>query len=125
MTGTQEVVRMLREQADQSRAKGRPASADRMEAKADEYELHGRVANCRECPNTKPSSYSLAIFAYRGDGSSFAVGTCRCGFRQDAHQGEVHPMRQTVNTSDPAGCSGFESMAAESDLYYCGCEGWD
>lgn len=80
-------------------------------------DLTGRVARC-SCGNTKPSSYDLAFFEYRGEGSKSAEQTCVCGYDKAPHDPD-NPYHHNIK------CRDFRPRGPKDDLYYCGCRGWD
>ena len=98
-------------------------------------DLTGRVAQCAynnprgQCRSEKPSSLDLAFFEWRGEGSPAAVEHCVCGYHAVAHDPQVtrtyvRGNQQTV--VERGECSGFRPRGAwDTDLYYCGCRGWD
>ncbi len=84
--------------------------------------LTGRTAKCAECSRTAPSSDKLAFFEFRGEGSKSAQMLCKCGYYEVAHErkresGDPH-LRDVCEKFTPHG-------PYETDLYYCGCSGWD
>lgn len=85
--------------------------------------LEGRVAAC-QCGRTKPSNESLAFFEYRGEGSRVALERCgTCSYTEVAHKralepGNDHIKHITAHDFTPIG-------ALETDIFYCGCRGWD
>lgn len=86
-----------------------------------EAELVGRIAVCAECQNAKPSSFRLAFFTFRGEGSAFATRTCTCGFMDVAHEAKG---RRVPGTREV--CGTFTARgAASTDSFYCGCRGWN
>jgi hypothetical protein len=58
-----------------------------LEVAADQPDLTGRMAKCTytDCRSTKPSSFGLAFFEYRGPGSRYATDFCVCNFGKKAH----------------------------------------
>lgn len=80
--------------------------------------LEGRQAKCASCGHTAQSSYSLAFFKYRGEGSHDALHHCKnCMYYESAHNMPGRPF---------AKCKDFEPHGPyEYDEYYCGCRGWD
>jgi hypothetical protein len=87
--------------------------------------LEGRKAKCY-CGSIIDSSLSLAFFEYRGEGSNQAIDTCKhCRMYKCAH--EYDASRLDARTVVEKGhCPGFESAGpAETDIYYCGCRGFD
>jgi hypothetical protein len=77
--------------------------------------LEGRVATCAyRCGATRPSSYDLAFFEYRGPGCKDAELKCTCGYFKTAHG------------RGGFGCSSFKPHGPwADDQFYCGCRGWD
>jgi hypothetical protein len=77
--------------------------------------LEGRMAKCASCKNTRPSSYDLAFFEYKGPGSHRAGNMCKhCWYAKLPHDnGKI-----TDHVFKPHG-------PYEQDEYYCGCQGWD
>lgn len=87
-------------------------------------DLTGRVAKCTYCGRTNPSDAqlkgysSLPFFEFRGEGSK-AAAICKCGYAEVAHGCERDQQRRfTCGDYTPRG-------AWDSDLFYCGCRGWD
>lgn len=92
-------------------------------------DLTGRIARCG-CGATSPSSRKLPFFLFRGEGSYHALDNCKhCRYGQMAHDPaemakNVPHNRRTV--VEDGLCPGFEAHGAyETDIYYCGCRGWD
>jgi len=51
-------------------------------------DLNGRFAQCSYLPHghaKKPSSFNLAFFEFRGEGSREATDICKCGYAKVAH----------------------------------------
>lgn len=86
--------------------------------------LEGRFAECAYLPHghaRMPSSYDLAFFQFRGEGSREATEICVCGYARAAHDDDGR-LRMNLNSK----CPGFAARGAqETDKYYCGCFGWD
>ena len=109
---------------------GRPSCPvhDTTEVAQEQPNLTGREAVCG-CGTRRPSSLDLAFFEYCGPGSRDAVGMCVCGYADVAHdpnvmRTRVPSNRQTVIELEK--CSGFRPRGArETDMFYCGCRGWD
>jgi hypothetical protein len=83
--------------------------------------LKDRKAVC-SCGAAADSSPSLAFFEYRGPGSKSATELCQdCGYHKIVHQ-PINPStgRPGITTHEftPRGDVG-------TDLFYCGCNGWD
>lgn len=99
---------------------GIAAGAD--EVAEQQLNLEGRKAKC-SCGRTVDSSTSLPFFEFKGEGSRFATGICKCGYHECAH----HYSESRV-CKDPVECphGGFTPRGpAEFDSFYCGCRGWD
>lgn len=84
--------------------------------------LKGRKAMCSPCKSLVDSSPMLAFFEYRGPGSKSATEGCgECGYHKVVHQ-PINPStgRPGITTHEftPRGDVG-------TDLFYCGCRGWD
>jgi hypothetical protein len=87
-------------------------------------DLTGRKARCSYysyCGGEEDSTYNLAFFEYRGEGSFEAENRCKnCKFFHVAHTDTVRKSR------NPSVCNNFEAIGSlEYDLYYDGCRGWD
>ena len=83
--------------------------------------LKDRKATCN-CGKTVDSSTALAFFEYRGPGSKSATESCSdCRYHAVVHQ-PINPStgRPGIITHKfiPRGDVG-------TDLFYCGCRGWD
>lgn len=84
-------------------------------------DLSGRTAVCPSCnDNPEPSDVNLPFFEYRGPGSHRANCMCKnCGFYDVAH---VEPRKPNSMCQ----CRNFEPHGPyDTDLYYCGCWGWN
>jgi len=83
---------------------------------ASETELFGRTARC-SCGAERSSDYALAFFEYRGENSRAATVSClHCGYYEEAHDGRPHTHI----------CEHFEPHGAyDTDIFYCGCRGWN
>jgi len=86
-------------------------------------DLTGRRARCGVDHGEVDSSFDLAFFEYRGEGSPAATRSCgNCGYFEEAHdgkkEGKPHLQRFVCDSFEPKGAWDF-------DLYYCGCRGWD
>jgi hypothetical protein len=92
-------------------------------------DLTGRMADCDYRPDghaTKPSSFDLAFFEFRGEGSREATEICKCRMSRKLHDenGGKIPARKYAMLMK--GCAGFMPKGPqERDRYYCGCHGWD
>lgn len=87
-----------------------------------EQVLAGRTALC-QCGSEQPSSLKLAFFAYRGLGSDI-VHQCAepgCG-RYDYTHLPINPGTSRDGITDHAF---IPRTPFDTDLYYCGCKGWD
>lgn len=84
-------------------------------------DLAGRMALCETCGKQIASSLDLAFFEYRGSGSERANTQCKkCNYHLKAHLPEVMAKNNRLK------CTEFEPRGAfDTDLYYCGCRGWD
>lgn len=105
-------------------------------------DLTGRTARCAyfggkakyartadgKCDSQQPSSWELAFFEFKGEGSKDALESCgKCGFHQVAHtkEGVAGNVRPTTVIEDGK-CDGFVPKGPqEFDRFYCGCWGWD
>lgn len=97
-------------------------------------DLTGRMATCYPGCKPRPSSQSLAFFRYRGAGSPDATEKCVCGYMECSHDPECMAKqargRQTKwknpTVIEQGKCSGFRPHGPhDTDLFYCGCRGWD
>lgn len=80
-------------------------------------DLAGRLAVCSCCTETRPSSFALPYFVYRGPGSREARELCVCGYYRSAHQPPADVIAKgwcAAGEFRPQGPSPF-------DLFYCGC----
>lgn len=73
-----------------------------------------RMASC-SCGRSEPSnSEGLAFFESRAEGSKIATEICTCGYALIAH------------TEHRITCPTFVARGPwPTDIYYCGCRGWD
>lgn len=109
-----------------------------------QFDLTGRIAKCAYGKNPGrywygtpeehdagvPSSYDLAFFEYKGEGSKIAQEQCKCGYFEVAHASSANLGKHLQNAdgtpNDRAIKHEFEARGAhEFDAYYCGCFGWD
>lgn len=95
-------------------------------ALAEVRRLAGRVAHCTYCGAraARPSlSEALAFFEYRGEGSQAATDQCAtCGCVAAAHAPRKLPFASLNGITDHP----FVAHGPwETDLYYCGCRGWE
>ena len=71
-----------------------------------------------------PSSYDLAFFEFRGEGSRTALTICTCGYSINAPR-----HGDSWRKYDPIKDGEFHEFVSrgpfEFDTYYCGCRGWD
>lgn len=86
--------------------------------------LADRTAAC-QCGRTEPSSKNLAFFEYRGEGSRVALERCAvCAYSVIAHErAKTDPTARHIkhileHEFEPVG-------GLETDVFYCGCRGWD
>lgn len=92
--------------------------------------IEGRTAVCL-CKKTRPSSDypNLAFFDYRGVGHG--KEDCKnCGYTEVVHQPGGNPMSVSYKRMFPKWpdncCKVYErTVSWETDIYYCGCRGWD
>lgn len=93
-------------------------------ALAEVRRLEGRVAHCTYCGAraATPSGTARAFFEYRGAGSAAATDRCAtCGCLAAAH-GARNPFTDRPGITDHP----FVAHGPwDTDLYYCGCRGWD
>jgi hypothetical protein len=89
-------------------------------------DLTGRVARC-SCGAERPSSFELAFFEFRGEGSKAATQACaHCGYFAVAHGPDAPRRNHGQSAVERAGCPGFEPHGSwDYDIYYCGCRGWN
>lgn len=87
----------------------------------------GRIARCSYgCGDAVPSHPKLAFFEDRSEGSRAATQTCKhCRCYPQAHE----PSERWTPTGYPSVIGKphpFEAHGEYStDLYYCGCKGWE
>jgi hypothetical protein len=87
--------------------------------------LRGRTASC-SCGKLVASSLDLAFFEFRGEGSRAATEICTCGYSIAAHQESAPKSYDGRTAVEQRGCTGFTARGPwETDLFYCGCRGWD
>jgi hypothetical protein len=94
----------------------------RAEIIATHVNIVDRFARC-PCGKVEKSSWDLAFFEYRGEGSPFARDIClNCKYARIAHIKD-----QTHKCSDRCRhCNSFTEIGGhEFDSYYCGHAGWD
>ena len=82
-----------------------------------------RCSYCGAPPPEGRGPNDVAFFEDRGPDSAYAADTCgTCRYAKAAHVFEVrsrfHLGGRVCDSFTPAG-------AADADLYYCGCHGWD
>lgn len=82
--------------------------------------LEGRTATCGDHGAT-PSRWDLAFFEYMGAGSRYATDVCACGYARSAHEKKLRGERVSALVCDAFTARGERA----TDLYYCGCRGWD
>lgn len=97
------------------------------EVAANVPDLAGRAARCA-CGKTRPSSFGLAFFEYRGPASMSATEICICGYYRTAHekrQAEPTKYRHLDVGMKKCGGSFMPRGDIDFDSYYCGHGGWD
>lgn len=86
-------------------------------------DLTDRVAVC-QCGRTKPSSEDLAFFEHRGEGSRVALERCgTCSYTEFAHKRALEP--SNGHLKHIIGHDFTPIGGLETDIFYCGCRGWD
>jgi hypothetical protein len=80
-----------------------------------------RLARC-SCGATQTSSPRLAFFQ---TAEAFVAGRCGvCGYHEVAHAPDVRSMPHMRRGMDD-GHEFVQRDAADHDVFYCGCQGWD
>lgn len=84
-----------------------------------------RQAICPHCREMRPSDPSLAFFEDRSEGSASALDQCaECGYstRAPQHGDPSIPLRPHIKSTHH---TFVPSKGRDTDLFYCGCRGWD
>jgi hypothetical protein len=88
------------------------------------FGAHPRMARCR-CGETRPSSERATLFGFtdKSLNSDWSQKCCRhCGKYEVAHHpgcSQAQPDQYERHQFEP------RNEAAETDSFYCGCDGWD
>ena len=93
--------------------------------------LTNRVAKCH-CGETRPSvdalDGKLAFFEYRGPGSDTEANNCAaCGDHAVTHTDYSGPDKwhETLKKRGHLNDHPFVHAPRDTDVFYCGCRGWD